>query len=392
MTVISRRHLLGALGCTCAGLALAGCVTAAPDAPLAPGYRPDGTTDEGGIWSAMDKVEGELKHSRHLIRDPALNAYVEDIVCRLAGDHCPDIRVYLVRTPHFNASMAANGMMQVWSGLLLRSRNEAQLAAVLGHEMGHYLRRHTLNGWRNRRNTSDLMAFMTIGLAVAGTPGSVINLANHMAVAGMFAFNRDQEREADDIGVRLMAKAGYTPIEASRVWEQMIAEQDAEGASRSGNLLFATHPEPEERLATLRQRGTELSAPGQTDGAARFRRQMREIRMTLFQDELRLRQFPRTLVLLERLSRDVPPDGDILFFYGEFYRLRDEQGDLLRARDAYEHSIATGDFPPQALRGLGFILRQQGERHHARDVLQRYLTLVSDAPDRALIQSYITGV
>jgi beta-barrel assembly-enhancing protease len=392
MTTLSRRHVLGALGCSCASLALTGCVTAASDAPLAPGYRPASATDEGGLWSTMDKAENDLKRSRHLIRDPALNAYVHDIVCRLAGDHCPDVRVYLVRTPHFNASMAPNGMMQVWSGLLLRSRNEAQLAAVLGHEIGHYLQRHSLNHWRNVRDTTNLMAFLSIGLAVAGTPGTFINLANHMAVAGLFAFNRDQEREADDIGIQLMAKAGYAPVEASRVWEQMIAEQKADEESRSGNLLFATHPGPEERLATLRRRSDELAAPGQADGAQSFRRQMRDIRMTLFQDELRLRRFPRTLVLLERLSLDVPPDGDILFFYGELYRLRDDKGDLLRAREAYERSIATADSPPQAFRGLGLVLRQQGERQYAQDVLQRYLTLVSDAPDRALIQSYITGV
>jgi predicted Zn-dependent protease len=340
----------------------------------------------------MDKAENDLKRSRHLIRDPDLNAYVHDVVCRLAGDHCPDVRVYLVRTPHFNASMAPNGMMQVWSGLLLRSRNEAQLAAVIGHEIGHYLQRHSLNRWRGVRDTTNLMVFLSIGLSVAGTPGVFVDLANYLAIAGLFAFNREQEREADDIGIRLMAKAGYAPVEASRVWEQMVAEQKADEESRAGNLLFATHPEPEERLATMRRRSDELTTPGQTDGAESFRRRMREIRMTLFQDELRLRRFPRTLVLLDRLSQDVPPDGDILHFYGEFYRLRDEEGDTRRAREAYERSVATADFPPQALRGLGLVLRQQGEGQRAQDALRRYLALAPDAPDRALIQSYITGV
>ena len=55
----------------------------------------------------------------------------------------------LVRTPYFNASMAPNGMMQVWSGLLLRVDNEAQLAAVLGHEIGHYLARHSVERLRD---------------------------------------------------------------------------------------------------------------------------------------------------------------------------------------------------------------------------------------------------
>ena len=72
------------------------------------------------------------------VRDPVLNAYVRKVLCRTIGDaHCAPIRLYIIRTSQFNASMAPNGMMQVWTGLLLRMDNEAQLATVLGHEMGH---------------------------------------------------------------------------------------------------------------------------------------------------------------------------------------------------------------------------------------------------------------
>ena len=93
--------------------------------------RPELSTDEGGLWGIMDREERNLRRSPFLIRDRKLNDYVQGIACRLAGDHCPDVRVYLVNTPLFNASMAPNGMMQVWSGLLLRVENEAQLAAVI---------------------------------------------------------------------------------------------------------------------------------------------------------------------------------------------------------------------------------------------------------------------
>src|SRR5262245_24840551 len=82
--------------------------------------RPDLASDEGGLWALMDREETRLRRSPFRLRDDALNRYLQDIVCRLAGEHCPDIRVYAVRTPYFNASMAPNGMMQVWSGLLLR--------------------------------------------------------------------------------------------------------------------------------------------------------------------------------------------------------------------------------------------------------------------------------
>ncbi|HEX2117357.1 MAG TPA: M48 family metallopeptidase, partial [Alphaproteobacteria bacterium] len=226
MSAFGRRHLLG--GCSaCAALALAGCVTdGVKPAPIAPGYKPSAATDEGGLWQIMDKAEAETKRSRFLVRDAELNEYVRDIACRLAGNHCSDLRVYITRTPAFNASMAPNGMMTVWTGLLLRTQNEAQLAAVLGHEIGHYIHRHSLQVYRNARDTADVAAFLSIGLAGAGVGivGSMVQLA---ALASIFAFNRDQEREADDVGLKLMTEAGYRPIEASRVWEQLIAEAAA---------------------------------------------------------------------------------------------------------------------------------------------------------------------
>ena len=73
------------------------------------------------------------------MRDIALQGYVRSVTQRLIGPQISDLRIYLVRDPDFNASMFPNGMMLVHTGLLARTRSEAQLAAVLGHECGHYL-------------------------------------------------------------------------------------------------------------------------------------------------------------------------------------------------------------------------------------------------------------
>ena len=71
--------------------------------------RPDLATDEGGLWALMDREESRLRASPFVLRDPGLRKYVQSIACRVAGNHCPDIRVHLVSTPLFNASMAPNG-------------------------------------------------------------------------------------------------------------------------------------------------------------------------------------------------------------------------------------------------------------------------------------------
>ena len=111
----------------------------------------------------MDRAERQLRRSPFLVRDKALHDYIESIACRLGKDHCPDIRVYIVRTPLFNASMAPNGMLQVWTGLLLRMDNEAQLAAVLGHEIGHYVERHSVERLRDTKTSAAFGTFL--GLA-----------------------------------------------------------------------------------------------------------------------------------------------------------------------------------------------------------------------------------
>lgn len=390
LTGLSRRGFLAGCGC-CSGLSLAGCATTGDGAVTSPGYKPAAATDEGGLWQIMDRTEAELKRSRSLVRDEAVTAYVRDVVCRMAADHCPDVRVYVVRTPVFNASMAPNGMMQVYSGLLLRTRNEAQLAAVLGHEMGHYLRKHSVQRWRDARAKADVGAFLSLGLALAGIPAAG-SLSQMALIASIFAYSRDQEREADDIGITLMAKAGYAPGEAARVWEQLIAEQQAIAEETNRNVFFASHPDPEERQETLKAKAATLVQPRQTDGAASFRTALRGMRRTLFDDELRMRQFPRTLVLLDRLCADVPPDADVMHFYGEVHRHRAENGDLARARDWYERSVASPDAPPEAWRGLGLVLRQQGERERSAEALRRYVTLTPGARDRDLIQSYIVAL
>ena len=108
-----------------------GCASQQPLREMAPGERPPENTDEAGLWTALDEAEFSLQRSPLRIHDPALNAYVKKMVCDLAGEYCKDIRVYIIRRPYFNASMAPNGVMQIWTGALLRSENEAQIAAAL---------------------------------------------------------------------------------------------------------------------------------------------------------------------------------------------------------------------------------------------------------------------
>ena len=206
--------------------------------------RPQLNTPEGGLWAMFDREEERLRQSPLLVREGPLPDYVHGVACRLAQNHCPDVRTYVLRTPYFNASMAPNGMMQVWTGLLLRCLNEAQLAAILGHEIGHYMLRH---GLEQLKDTKSRYAFATL-ISVIPVAGPLVALGT---VAGGFAYSRDHERAADRIGLELMAKAGYPPMEASKIWahllEELKAEKDWSGDASKRSVLFATHPQEAER-------------------------------------------------------------------------------------------------------------------------------------------------
>jgi beta-barrel assembly-enhancing protease len=382
MTPLSRRVVLGGL-CSCSAAALASCAAVnAPEGKVTAGYKPELASDEGGIWQLMDKAEKDVRTSRSLIRDATLDAYVDDIVCRLADDHCRDIRTYVLRTPVFNASAAPNGMLQVWSGLLLRTQNEAQLATVLGHELGHYLQRHSLQRLRDVEAKANFGAFMSVGFGAVGA------LASLPLLASIYGFSRDQEREADAIGYELMVKAGYRPIEAPRLWDQIVAEEKADKFHKS-SYFFASHPAAEERAATLREKASETAADTGDTYTERYQAHLKGMRTMLLDDELRLRQYDRTLVVLAAVKESWPADGELAYYQGEVYRLRDEEGDAKRALAEYDRALALGDVPPELHRSAGLVHLKSGERDLAEASFRKYLELRPNPSDGEMIRSYI---
>jgi predicted Zn-dependent protease len=355
---------------------------------MPPGGRPPPESDEAGLWMQMDRAEAALRTSGRLSTDPALTSYVRAVVCRVAGPLCSDLRIYVVRTPNVNASMAPNGAMQVWTGLLLRVDNEAQLAYVLGHEIAHYIKRHSIAQWRDLRDKAAAMTFLRALTGAAGI-GFVGDLGTLITLGTIFAFSREHEREADLVGIGLLRAAGYDVREAPRIWEALREEQRA---SKTTNpfVFFATHPPTDERIATLRQ----LASASAEDepryvGAEAYRAVTRSRRATLLRAELRRRELAGSQVLLARLLKQGDGLGELHFFHGELYRLRAEDGDEARAIAAYEQSLQFSDAPPEAHRGRGLLLMKSGDRAQARLAFTRYLEAQPNATDRPIIESYL---
>jgi beta-barrel assembly-enhancing protease len=371
---------------------LLGCqVTTSPQRAtpaIGPGHRPALTSAEAGLWMAVDRVEEAIKRSPLLMRDPALAEYVRGISCRVAGEYCRDIRVYVLRHPEFNAAMFPNGTMVVNSGLLLRTRNEAEIAAVIGHEIAHYLRRHTLERFEDLHEKGALAQWASVLLSPVPGAGLVAQIA---IVGSVYSFNRDQEREADSYGVELMAKAGYDAHAAAEIWSLIVREREAAVPKRERDPFFATHPAPEERFETLRALAGAHPGRSGADVGRNYGERIRPLRPLLFADHLRLGRPGETIVVSEAHIAIDASDGVALFAKAESLRTRDSEGDAPRAREAYEAAIATGRAPPEAHRGLGLVLRRMGETPAAAEAFRRYLKDAPNAVDRGVVESYLRG-
>jgi beta-barrel assembly-enhancing protease len=348
-------------------------------------YKPQ-DEDERGLWMQMDEQEREIKNSKFLIRDAALNDYVRSVLCKAVGqDKCGATRIYIVRTPHFNASMAPNGMMVVWTGLLLRARNEAELATVLAHEFGHFENLHSLQSFRDIRAKTDAMAWLSF------LPYGVGLIAQVGLIGSVFSFNREMEREADMVALGYLADHGYDPMAASKIWEQLRAEMDATAAERKitsrkdkNDGFFSTHPNSGERMEYLRVAATKRSGGSYTDGGADYRAALADWWPKLIDDQIKLNDFGATEFLLGQLALGgwTP---ELLYARGELYRARGKTGDFEKAVQFYRQSMANGAALPESRRGLGLALMRSGARDEGQKALREYLKLKPDSGDKAMI-------
>lgn len=354
----------------------------APPPPYTAAYQP-ATVDERGLWQQADEQERSLRDSPAVIRHAALNAYVRGVLCHAVGeDRCRAVRLYIVRVPAFNATMSPNGTMIVWTGLLLRVRNEAELAAILGHEFGHFELRHGLSSFKRARTTTDIMSWASVLAPYNG--GALAN-----SLIGLhFSYNRAQESDADLMGLRYMRAASYRPAAFPRVWERMMAESDASALGRRRKVnhrysagFFDSHPTELARAATLRAAAGADIDVGE-ERADPFIEAMRPWRAQFLADQIKLNDFGGSEYLLGELAdNDWTPD--LLLARGDLYRERGNPRDVVSAAEFYQAAIDRGCTEAVAWRGLGLSLLRAQQVDAGRAALAAYLQRAPEAPDRA---------
>lgn len=201
------------------------------------------------------RIFADLKRSQPAVMDPAINRYVhcvtENIINALPEPR-GDWEVVVFQNPSPNAFALPGNKIGVNSGLLRVARTQDQLAAVIAHEVGHMLADHA-----NERLTQQLA--VRGGLAIvdlfsddpADWKYQVLRKALGIGaqVGILLPFSRTHEKEADAVGLELMARAGFDPRASLELWENMAA------ASREQPVEFlSTHPSHETRSEELEER------------------------------------------------------------------------------------------------------------------------------------------
>ncbi|HSE26748.1 MAG TPA: M48 family metalloprotease [Gemmatimonadales bacterium] len=188
-----------------------------------------------------------------LVPDSALQAWVAGIGLRMAAvserPHLP-WAFGVLDDPVINAFAAPGGFVMVTRGLLTHINSEAELASVLGHEIGHVTARHSAQAITRQQ----LATVGLVGAAIVKPElGGVLQAAQQGLGLLFLKFGRDQESQSDMLGFRYMMRTRYDPREADDVFETLARVQAASGGSRLP-AWASTHPAPEDRVAQARAR------------------------------------------------------------------------------------------------------------------------------------------
>lgn len=195
----------------------------------------------------------QLSADYGLTQDRSLAAYIDKTGQSMATlSHRPQMpyRFNVVNATYINAYAFPGGTICATRGILLKLNDEAELASLLGHELGHVNARHTAQQMSQAMLTQTLVGGAA---SIVGTQGSALGdmtaqLGSIGAGALLASYSRDNEREADDLGLRYMAEAGYDPQGFVGLMDMLrtLNKQRPNAVS----LMFSTHPMSDERYQT----------------------------------------------------------------------------------------------------------------------------------------------
>ncbi len=316
--------------------------------------------------------------------DPELNAYVARVTEGLAAvsDRELPYEIVVLNSSVPNAWALPGGKMAINRGLIVELENEAELAAVIGHEITHAAARHGAQ----RMERGMLLQGAVVAAAIASSSSEyapyVMGAAQLGAVLISHRHGRDAEREADYFGMQYMHRAGYDPTAAISLQETFL--RLSEGRSTDWlSGLFASHPPSAERVANNRKTAAELG-PGGELGRERYQAATAALRgrQEAYDagDAARLALRERdTKTAIAKLEEAIALEPKEARFHGLLADIHYHEGRHQQALRSYDRAIELDDAFFAHWQGRGLTRMELGQRTEARSDLERGMTLLPTA-------------
>ena len=194
------------------------------------------------------EYSAQINQQLPIVQDAEINRYINvlgDSLSRLADERGLDYTFYIVNAAEVNAFAVPGGFIYVNRGLIERTQNLSQLAGVLGHEIGHVVRRHSVQQMEKAQgaNVGLVLGCTLLGICESQAAQAAIQIGG----SALFAkFGRDDEREADRDAVASVVRAGIHPRGIPEMFQILLNERNRNPSAVEG--WFSTHPGEEERI------------------------------------------------------------------------------------------------------------------------------------------------
>ena len=251
-----------------------------------------GRAERSVLDEQSEITEGRKAHQQVLaeygaLANPRLQAYVNDIGQRLAKQsHRSNLQwtFTVLDSPEINAFALPGGYVYITRGIMAYLDSEAELAGVIGHEIGHVTARHGAQRATSQQNAGiGVLAATVLGVVlesagVGGAAQTASQIGQGLAAGRLASYSREQETQADQLGAEYLSRNRYNPrnmvdvIQVLKNQERFAADQSrAEGrAAPTGGSWLASHPSNDKRLADIQQVAATYTGSYEDDGRARY--------------------------------------------------------------------------------------------------------------------------
>ncbi len=336
------------------------------------------------IWRRAKLEQDAIHDSGILYRDADLENYLNHIAAKLqenSGTRVPSIKIKVIKDPTLNAFAFPNGVIYIHSGILARMENEAQLAALLSHEMVHCIHRHYMMAQQSIENRT----------LAPGSPLQEVTKVQNIIGRRISTcrFTRELEIEADRVGLDLMVKSNYDPKEILTLFELMQLEIEVEGIREP--YFFGTHPNVRQRIKSVNHWLAKNYRDKITGviNAEKYQSRISRLSLDNVRMDLRRGRFSIAQKTVEKLLVRMPDDARAYYLLGEILRQRGRHDDAAAAIKYYQKSILLNPSFPEPHKSIGLMHYKDGEKSLAKKYFESCLLLSPDAIDKAYIQGYL---